>query len=65
MRRVAPNIDFFLHRPVLASPPICSYIELMNATLSQLMDMHEMLDLRLAQSQKYQQVENSYRGRKA
>lgn len=43
-----PNVNFFLHRPVLSEPPLCTLKELEDGTYS-LMDvllMNELLDLK-------------------
>lgn len=45
---MAPNVDLFRYRPALANPPLCSFLDCERITLSQLMDMHEVLDLRAA-----------------
>ena len=51
MIRIAPNLNFFLYRPALATPPLCSFLECERITLRQLMDMHDALDLRAALSE--------------
>ncbi|MDQ0504118.1 hypothetical protein [Xanthobacter agilis] len=45
---MAPNVNLFLYRPAWANPPMCSVMECERATLRQLLDMHELLDLRAA-----------------
>lgn len=57
---MAPNLDLFLNRPVIASPPLCSYAELQHVTLSQLIEMHEILDLKLAQAQRSEEKSQSF-----
>lgn len=52
MKRVAPNLNFFLYRPALAAPPMCSFLECEKITLKQLLDMHEALDFRAAAADK-------------
>lgn len=46
IERVAPNINFFLWRPVLSTPRLCRLHELSDGTYSffDLLDMHEALD---------------------
>jgi len=48
VRQIAPNLNFTLFRPALANPPLCSYLECKKVTLDELLDMHEILDLRRA-----------------
>jgi hypothetical protein len=51
VKRIAPNLNLFLWRPVLAE--LCSYTELKTTiTLAELYDMHEALDLKGAQAEK-------------
>lgn len=52
MKRVAPNLDFFLYRPALAEPPLCSWSDVDRLTLTQLLDMHEALNFKAAMSDK-------------
>lgn len=41
------NIDFFLHRPVLAEPSLCTIAELnTSVTLMDVLSMHEILDFK-------------------
>jgi len=48
VKGIAPNLDFFLYRPALSNPPLCSWLECERITICQLFDMHEALDLRAA-----------------
>jgi len=52
VKQVAPNLNFFLYRPALSSPPLCSFLECERITLKQLMDMHEALDFKAATADK-------------
>ena len=49
-----PNVDVFLHRPLLETPPLCSLKELEDGTysLEDLYMMNELLDLKLHLSTK-------------
>lgn len=49
---MAPNLNFYLFRPAMSEPPLCSWAECQAATLNDLADMHEALDLRQAQQQR-------------
>lgn len=44
-----PNIDVYLHRPLLINPPMCTLRELQDGTYSidDLAMMHEILDLKI------------------
>lgn len=49
-----PNVDSFLHRPLLVDPPMCTLGELQDGTYS-LRDvelMNELLDLKLTMAPK-------------
>ena len=48
MKLIAPNINLYVYRPAFAQPALCSWLECERITLSQLLDMHEALDLRAA-----------------
>lgn len=52
MKRAAPNVNLFLYRPALANPPMATYAECNSVTLSELLDMHELLDLRAAMAER-------------
>lgn len=43
-----PNVDSFLHRPMLVDPPMCTLKELQDGTYSieDVMLMNELLDLK-------------------
>lgn len=43
-----PNVNFFLHRPLLAEPPLCSLKELEDGTysLNDVALFHDVLDLK-------------------
>ena len=43
-----PNVDVFLHRPLISDPPMCTLRELQDGTYSifDLELMHELLDLK-------------------
>lgn len=46
MKRVAPSLNLFLWRPVLANPPIYTQQDLKTwVTLKDVIDAHEALDL--------------------
>jgi len=47
-------VDTYLHRPLLNEPPMCSLKDLQDGTYSMedLMTMHELMDLKVAMSQK-------------
>ncbi len=45
-------MDFYLYRPAMAQPPLCTWLEVEKINLRQLMDMHEALDLRTAAAEK-------------
>lgn len=45
-------MNFFIYRPALANPPLCSFLDCERITLKQLLDMHEALDLRAAAAEK-------------
>ena len=47
IKKIAPNIDLFLWRPVYNQPPLCTLKELEDGTYSinDLHDFHEALDL--------------------
>jgi hypothetical protein len=50
---IAPNLNLFLWRPIIAEPPIYTFRDLKQwVTLSDVMDAHEALDLRGAQAEK-------------
>lgn len=44
-----PNIDVYLHRPLLSDPPLCTLKELQDGTYSieDLAMIHEILDLKM------------------
>lgn len=44
----APNLDFYVWRPILSEPPLCSLKELSDGTytINDLADMHEALNLK-------------------
>jgi hypothetical protein len=53
MKEIAPNIDLFLWRPVLASSPIYTQKDLHEwVTLRDVFDAHEALDLIAAREEK-------------
>lgn len=57
---MAPNLDDikqYLLRPMMASPPLCSYGECKALTLEELADLHEVLDLRAANAEKLARVQ--------
>lgn len=45
-----PNVDEFLHRPLITDPPMCTLKELQDGTYSiqDVMIMNELLDLKLS-----------------
>lgn len=51
--RIAPNINLFLWRPVLAPEPLCTYRDIREwVTITDLLDMHEALDLKAAMAER-------------
>lgn len=53
MARIAPNLDLFLWRPVLADPPVYTLSDLRHwVTLTDVFDAHELLDLKGAMAEK-------------
>ena len=53
MKTIAPNLNLFLWRPILADPPIYSLGDLHSwITLGDVMDAHEALDLVAAREEK-------------
>ncbi len=49
LKRIAPNLDLFLWRPILADPPVYTMRDLREwVTLWDVFDAHEALDLRSA-----------------
>jgi hypothetical protein len=49
IREIAPNINLFLWRPILADPPVYTFADLQTwVTLRDVLDAHEALDLRSA-----------------
>lgn len=44
-----PNIDVYLHRPLLADPPMCTLKDLQDGSVSieDLETMHEIMDLKV------------------
>lgn len=53
MEHIAPNLNLFVWRPVLADPPLCTVADLKSwVTLADLYDMHEAMDLRSAMAEK-------------
>jgi len=53
VKRVAPNLEVFLWRPILADPPLYGMRDLKEwVTLSDVLDAHEALDLRSAMAER-------------
>lgn len=53
IRRIAPNLNFFLWRPILADPQIYTLQDLRTwVTLDDVFDAHEALDLKGAMNEK-------------
>jgi hypothetical protein len=48
MDSMFPSIDFFLHRPIIVEPPLCTLRELQDGTYSllDLLTFHELADLK-------------------
>jgi hypothetical protein len=45
--RIAPNLNTYVFRPILADPPLCSLSDIKTVlTLDDLADLHEALDLK-------------------
>ena len=56
MARIAPNLNLFLYRPVLADPPIYTMMDLKTRiTLMDVYDAHEIMDLKGAIMEKAHQ----------
>jgi len=59
MARVAPNLNLFLWRPILAEPPIYTQHDLKTwVTLMDAFDANEALDLKGAMAEKAQTAGN-------
>jgi hypothetical protein len=57
MKRIAPNLDLWLWRPILSDPPIYTQADLRSwVTINDVLDAHEALDLRGAIAEKAAQV---------
>lgn len=53
MKRVAPNLNLMLWRPMLAEPPLFTMRDLREwVTLTDLLDAHEALDLKAAMQER-------------
>lgn len=53
VRRVAPNLNLMLWRPMLTEPPMFTMRDLREwVTLTDLMDAHEALDLKAAMAER-------------
>jgi hypothetical protein len=53
MRVIAPNLDLFLWRPIIADPPLYTQRDLREwVTLKDVFDAHEALDLKAAKDEK-------------
>jgi len=53
MKRIAPNLDFFLWRPILSDPPLYTQKDLYTwVILKDVFDAHEALDLIAAREEK-------------
>lgn len=53
MKKVAPNLDLFLWRPIISDPPMYSMSDLKSwVTLADVFDAHEALDLKGAMAEK-------------
>mgnify|MGYP000959768080 FL=1 len=51
--RIAPNLNLFLWRPILADPPLYTQSDLRHwVTISDVLDAHEALDLKAAIAEK-------------
>ncbi len=67
MQLVAPALidEFFIWRPALAEPPLCTVLELKSSlTIDDLAVMHEMLNLKDAATAKAQQEAERAKGRR-
>lgn len=53
------NIDFYIWRPCLNNPPLCSYADLKNGVydINDLADMHELLDVKEENERRFRKVE--------
>lgn len=50
--KIAPNLNLFLWRPIIASPPLYTMADLRTwVTISDVLDAHEALDLKGAQAE--------------
>lgn len=53
MKRVAPNLNMFLWRPMISDPPLYTMRDLREwVTLVDVLDAHEALDLKGAMSER-------------
>ena len=53
VNEIAPNLNLFLWRPIIAEPPLYSLRDLKEwVTLADVMDAHEALDVRSASAEK-------------
>jgi len=57
-----PNIDLFLHRPLLSNPPLCSLKDLKDGSIYILdvLIMHQLLDLKNKMKEDTKQPEQEY-----
>ena len=61
VRKVAPNLNLFLWRPILADPPLYTQKDLKEwVTISDVLDAHEALDLKAA-SREFEEIKNGNR----
>ena len=63
VERVAPNLNHYLWRPILADPPLYGPMDLRTLTLVEVMDANEALDLRDARAIKAQRAAEAAKGR--
>lgn len=53
MKRIAPNLDLFLWRPIISDPPLYTMRDVKEwVTLTDLLDAHEALDLKGAMAER-------------
>ena len=53
LKRIAPNLDIFMWRPLLSDPPMLTMRDLNEwVTIKDLLDAHEALDLKAAMQER-------------
>jgi len=53
VKRIAPNLDLFLWRPIISDPPLYGLRDLREwVTLADVLDAHEAINMRMAMREK-------------